>query len=156
MEEDSQEKTQDSPVTLSPKLVVAVLFLALLGVGYILYRGGVRKNAPSPGTTQNTQNQAPTLAQEKVREISVAGSEFSFSPSKITLTKGERIRITFKNIGNSSHNLVVENLGVATKTIPGGATDSVEFVADKSGSFTFYCAVGNHRQLGMEGKLEVE
>lgn len=164
MEENSQEKAQDLQAKFSPNaLIIAFLFLGILGVGYFLYRQRAKYNYnisnPTPATqnTQSTLDKTPTLTQDEgVREITVEGSEFSFSPSSITLSKGEKIRIIFRNKGGAPHNFVVESLGVATKTIPPGGTDTVEFVADKSGSFTFYCAVGNHRQLGMEGKLNVE
>jgi uncharacterized cupredoxin-like copper-binding protein len=32
----------------------------------------------------------------------------------------------------------------------------VQFVADKTGTFEFYCSVGNHRQMGMVGTLVVQ
>ena len=37
-----------------------------------------------------------------------------------------------------------------------GQIDEVEFVVDKAGTFEYYCSVGNHRQMGMVGKLIVE
>jgi len=92
----------------------------------------------------------------EAREIEVEGSEFSFSPSSITFAQGEKVRLTFKNTGKNPHNFVIDELGVSTKTIPGGGSDTVEFTAGKSGTFTFYCAVGNHRQQGMEGELNVQ
>jgi len=37
-----------------------------------------------------------------------------------------------------------------------GTPTSVTFVADKTGTFEYYCSVGNHRAQGMVGKLIVE
>ena len=44
----------------------------------------------------------------------------------------------------------------ALEKINGGETDSIEFVADKVGTFEYYCSVGQHRSMGMVGKLTVE
>lgn len=103
---------------------------------------------PKTGTTQETG--------ATVRQITVEGDEYSFSPKSISVTAGERISLTFKNMGNLPHNFTIDGLGVATKTVGGGQTDTVEFTAQTSGTFTFYCSVGGHKQLGMEGDLEVQ
>jgi len=114
----------------------------------------------SYGGQKGDDNQIPTPpADDKVsgdaeaREITITGTEFSFNPSTISVTKGEKIRLTFKNSGTVIHNLNIDELSIATKTIPAGETDVVEFTADKSGTFTYYCGVGSHRAKGMEGTL---
>jgi len=43
-----------------------------------------------------------------------------------------------------------------TKQIKAGETETIEFIADKVGSFEYYCSVGQHRQMGMVGTLVVE
>jgi len=90
-----------------------------------------------------------------VKEFTVTGENFSFTPSLITVKKGDRVRIIFKN-ANGLHNLIIDEFNVATKTIQGGNQDTVEFTADKTGSFQYYCSVGTHRAMGMWGTLKVE
>jgi uncharacterized cupredoxin-like copper-binding protein len=54
--------------------------------------------------------------------------------------------------------LVIDELNVATKQISEGGTDSVTFTVPASAagkSFEFYCSVGNHRQMGMVGTVNV-
>ena len=55
-----------------------------------------------------------------------------------------------------THNWTLDEFDAKTDTIQGGETDSVEFTADKAGTFEYYCGVGNHRAQGMVGKLMVE
>lgn len=55
-----------------------------------------------------------------------------------------------------THNFVVDELGVKTKTIKGGEEDVVEFTPDAAGTFEYYCSVGEHRAKGMKGTLIVE
>lgn len=47
-------------------------------------------------------------------------------------------------------------LGINTAILQAGQQETVQFVADKTGTFEYYCSVGNHRQMGMRGNLIVE
>lgn len=69
---------------------------------------------------------------------------------------GEEVTLVYKNTGKLPHDLVINELNVKTNVIAGGKEDSVAFTPEKSGTFTFYCSVGNHRQLGMEGSVKVD
>jgi plastocyanin len=93
---------------------------------------------------------------EEVREIAVEGSEFAFTPSSISVKSGDKVRVTFTNNGSFPHNFTVDELNVASETVSPGESTSVEFTASESGTFDFYCSVGNHRAQGMEGSLEVQ
>lgn len=132
------------------------IFLAVLVGGFLLLR---KPNlAPSREESVATNEASPTPQTQEtgeLREITVEGSEYTFSPNTLTLTEGEKVRLTFKNRGNLPHNLVIAGLNVGTKTIPAGGEDTIEFNVEESGTFDFYCAVPGHRGLGMEGTLEV-
>ena len=85
----------------------------------------------------------------------VTGGSFYFTPSEITVQKGDFVKIIFENAGGM-HNFILEAFEVATDTIKTGETSTVEFHANESGSFEYYCAVGNHMKMGQVGKLIVE
>lgn len=110
--------------------------------------------APSSGGTPEMVVSTDSASPEK--EIVVSGDEYSFSPASISLTKGETVKLTFKNTGGLPHNFVITELGVSTKTIHGGQEDSVTFTVEKTGTYTFFCSVGNHKQLGMEGEVSIK
>ena len=144
-------------------IIIAVIILAI--TGYLLLQGSQRElptpssqvPLPEPTPTPKKDSEESTMDEEagEIREIVVEGDEFSFSPASITVAEGEKVRLTFNNIGKTPHNFIVDELGISTETIQGGSSDTIEFTAVKSGTFSFYCSVGNHRSLGMEGKLEV-
>ncbi|MDI6721435.1 MAG: cupredoxin domain-containing protein [Candidatus Aenigmarchaeota archaeon] len=90
-----------------------------------------------------------------VNEIIVHGGEYEFQPAQIKVSKGETVRLTFVNAGAVEHNLVIDELSIKTKLLKPQASETVEFVADKTGTFSFYCSVGDHRNQGMEGKLSI-
>ena len=90
-----------------------------------------------------------------VKEFTISAKNFNFAPNTMTVKKGDRVRITLAN-GDGFHDLVIDEFGVATKKINTGMTEVVEFTADKTGSFEYYCSVGSHRMMGMKGTLVVQ
>ncbi len=93
-------------------------------------------------------------------EFTIEGSEWKFSPARIIVSQGDEVKITFKNSGVEAHNFVNDEFGVATPPILPGTTATVEFTADKAGTFFFYCSLEldlePHRELGMEGEITVK
>lgn len=89
-----------------------------------------------------------------VKEFVVSGDNFTFAPKVLSVKKGDTVKIVFKNTGGF-HDLKIDEFNVATPQIQGGAEASIEFVADKAGSFQYYCSVGKHRSMGMWGTLTV-
>lgn len=90
-----------------------------------------------------------------VKEITVTGANFKFNPTTITVKKGDTVKLTFKSVGGF-HDFVIDELDVKTKVVSDGQTDTVEFTADKAGTYEYYCSVGDHRKMGMVGKLIVQ
>lgn len=151
-------------------LIIVVVLIVVVG-GYFLLRGGyqapTQAPTPAPGVSPETVEEKiapgettgvtePEEVLSEGREFTVSGSEYSFSPSLITVKAGEQVKITFKNTGRLIHNLIVEGLAISTKTIGGGKSDIIEFTAPASGTYTFFCSVPGHRASGMTGSLIVE
>lgn len=99
-------------------------------------------------TAENMMNQ------DGIKTFIVEGGMFYFSPKEISVNKGDKVKIVFKNV-EGVHDWVIDEFNARTKIIKMGETDEVEFIADKTGSFEYYCSVGNHRQQGMVGVLKV-
>ncbi len=106
-------------------------------------------SAPTPGTLPAVP--APTA----VKEFTVSGANFSFTPAAMAVKKGDQVKITFKNV-EGLHDWRLDEFNVATKRLNSGEEETVTFTADKAGNFEYYCSVGNHRALGMKGVLTVE
>lgn len=87
--------------------------------------------------------------------FNLTGSLFSFSTKEIRVKKGETITINYEST-ESLNDWVLDEFYVKTEQVRPGTRTSVTFVADKTGTFEYYSSVGQHRQLGMVGKLIVE
>lgn len=118
--------------------------------------------APAPAPAPEPENKVEVKANAEVsitppevKVFNVEGSSFAFSPGEIRVKKGDTVKIVFKNI-DGFHDLTIGGYNVGTSRVGTGGTGMVEFVADKTGTFEYYCSVGSHRDLGMMGKLTVE
>ncbi|MBI4157906.1 cupredoxin domain-containing protein [Candidatus Woesebacteria bacterium] len=142
-------------------LFVGIL-LAVSLAGFFLLKKPQTNLAPSDSptpTAANPETKEDNMEEEdeSVTEIKVLGKEFSYAPSTINVKNGEKVKITFTNSGTMMHDLVIEDLDIRTKMVAPGGTDTLEFtVPDKASSLTFYCSVGGHRALGMEGTFLIK
>jgi len=156
-------------------VVIALIALVLIGGGYYLYTqqdaapentdnngaAGIQQTGDETGMpvvpegpageTGSGTNVPDMVA---VREFTVSGSSFAFAPATMTVKKGETVRVTFKNT-SGTHDWVLDEFNAKTKVLSAGQQEVVEFVADKAGSFEYYCSVGKHREMGMKGTLTV-
>ena len=154
------------------KLIIgAIIALAVIGGGFWF---GNRANGPeevlnqdksavSPSETQSENseseldNEAIVIEESnEVKEFTVIGSsDFRFSLSEMRVKSGDTVRITFKN-ESGFHDWRLDEFDAVTKQIEAGKEETIEFVADKAGTFEYYCSVGKHRELGMKGSFIVE
>ncbi len=86
--------------------------------------------------------------------ITTTAANFSFSPAEIRVKKGQTVTIRLKS-AEGFHDIVLDEFGVKSVRVGAGAETSVTFVANKAGTFEYYCSIGSHRQMGMVGKLIV-
>ncbi len=152
---------------MSKNYIILIIIAVVLGGG-LLYMGSYSKPQVSPVEETPkveeilptevvvTKSESTTAAMEKkVKEFSLTAANFSFSQKEIKVKMGDTVKIVLAN-SEGFHDWVIDEFTARTKQISAGATDSVEFVAAKKGTFEYYCSVGNHRKQGMVGKLIVE
>ena len=120
------------------------IFLFSLVLGLVFVVGCAQSGTP-PVTEPETG----------VKEIRVQGGDFWLEPTSIIVNKGDRVKIIFENGGSNIHDLGIDGYG-RTQIISAGSTDTIEFVADKAGTFDMWCSVAGHREAGMEGSFVVE
>jgi plastocyanin len=85
----------------------------------------------------------------------VGGQNFGFNMKEIKVRQGDTVVINFTSTGGF-HDWVVDEFNARTSRVNTGETSSVTFVADKVGTFEYYCSVGQHRANGMVGRLIIE
>ena len=89
------------------------------------------------GATVSTATQAPEAQAPRV--IEVTAKRFTFEPTKIEVTEGERVRLVVKS-ADGVHGLKIEKFRVS-KLIPRGETPvTIDFVASAPGTYEILCS----------------
>lgn len=140
-------------------ILIVLVVLVVLGGGYVLMTSknklSVENAVPVSGET-GVMEKVVTTDAAAAKEFAVDGFEFGYNLKTITVKKGDTVKITLTSSGKMPHDWVVDEFNARTKRIKAGESDVVTFVADKMGTFEYYCSVGQHRANGMVGKLIVE
>lgn len=111
-------------------------------------------------------------------EITMTMTEFSYSPSSITVSTGQPIELTIKNDGQIEHDFVIEKIDVSSVSVEGGGvgehhmsgdhsdydlhvststggTSILKFTPNEPGTYKILCSVEGHEAAGMLGELVV-
>lgn len=138
-------------------VVAVVAFGAMAMTSYVQTTG----NAVNVASTGNAEAVKSTAAQPPIKEFVIEsyteiidGKYFpKYSLKEITVNKGDKVRIKITNT-KGTHDFKIDEFGVYTDT-PLNQEMTVEFVADKAGSFEYYCTKPGHRQNGHWGTINV-
>lgn len=150
----TEEKTANK---MSPVMILVIVIVVAL-VGFLAMR------AFSPSTQQGEVTQTePTKAIVAEGEVitkdaltfDVEGGAFYYKPNELRVKKGQKVTINFNSV-DMMHDFVIDELNVKSDIKKGGESTVIEFTPDKTGTFEFYCSVGQHRANGMVGTLIVE
>ncbi len=139
---------------------VLVLAIAALVAAFALTACGddddddtaASESAVETTTTEAADDQASSGGGET---IAISESDYKLDPAEVEAEAGS---ITFEltNDGETEHNLEVEGNGVEEVSDTITAGQSTEFTVDlEAGTYVIYCAIGSHKDLGMEGELVV-
>jgi len=84
-----------------------------------------------------------------------AGIDGVVNPT-LSANAGDTVKVTLSSGEGVEHNIAFPDFNALSENVVGkGTSTTLEFTADKGGSFLYYCEVPGHRQAGMEGKFEV-
>ena len=124
-----------------------LFFLAV--VGLVLAAGCYQQvqtptsQVPAPGNEGVGDSVVNTNGQDtsdgEVKEFTMQAKRFEFTPSKITVNKGDKVRITVTSV-DVTHGFSLPDFGINKKLEP-DAPVIIDFVADKKGTFEFKCNV---------------
>ena len=106
-------------------------------------------------TGNDKTNESSQAANTNIVQIDMTANDFKFDPSTITVNKGDKVKIKVTST-DVNHGISIPDYGISQK-VDVGKTETIEFIADKSGEFTFFCNVfcgSGHKE--MKGKLIVK
>ncbi|NVN96701.1 cupredoxin domain-containing protein [Candidatus Nomurabacteria bacterium] len=135
---------------MNKKVIVPVVLVLIVVVSsmFLIARG-------SSSSKNFTNSNAPVKEFSMTSFTDMVNGEPKpqFSLKEITVNKGDKVRIKITEV-SGMHNFVIDEFGVYKDT-PLNQETVVEFVADKTGEFVYYCSKPGHRQNGQWGTLKV-
>jgi cytochrome c oxidase subunit II len=97
----------------------------------------------------------PTLPQTAATEIKMTAKKYEFNPSQIKVKQGDHVRLVITAL-DRDHGFKLEAFQI-DRELKKGEAATVEFTADKTGTFPFecsrFCGLGHKH---MKGELVVE
>jgi uncharacterized cupredoxin-like copper-binding protein len=119
---------------------VATLFVALMFA--LAGCGGDDGGETTDGTSSQT--------------FSISESDFTLTPSTVTIDAPGTYTFEAMNDGGVDHSLEIEGMGIEEETETIGPGESASMTVDlEAGTYEMYCPIGNHRDLGMSGEITV-
>ncbi|HLG57222.1 MAG TPA: cupredoxin domain-containing protein [Vicinamibacterales bacterium] len=123
--------------------------LLLVGAGIYLAAGPLVRLVfanPLPGARQD---QAPNR-----RELTLTARNYRFSPNRLEVTQDDLIKLTVQS-EDVAYSLTIDEYRLS-KRVPAGGSTTLEFRADRAGTFPFYSNLSNDsRHTQMRGELVV-
>jgi len=117
--------------------------LIFLGAGACLLAG------PAARLLAAGQEQAPNR-----REFTMTAKDYRFTPARLEVTQDDLVKVTVQS-QDVAYSLTIDEYRVS-KRIPAGGSTTVEFRADRVGTFAFYSNMtSDSRHANMRGELIV-
>jgi len=135
--------------------------LTILLVGATLAIAGCGGDDEEPASGSNSDSTPTATATEAASgggenlALAADASALKFDKTELTAKAG-KVTITMDNPSDIPHNVVIDAPDAKAGETVGKGEKSVATADLKAGEYAYYCAVGNHRGAGMEGKLTVE
>lgn len=93
--------------------------------------------------------------QGQVREFTVTGDHYAFSPASLTVNRNDLVKITF-TAADMPHSFTIDGPYRISKRAGAGQSVTFEFRADQPGNHPIYCALSQDPKCkDMKGTLTV-
>jgi plastocyanin len=128
------------------------------GAGMMSGGGPGVTNGPEPGTSGFVSG---TVASPRVIHV-IAGPGYAFSPSTITVARGETVTFLVTTMGPTIHEFMVGPADAVASDKAGTpeiadiammTTRSLTYTFDGPGPFAFACHADGHYEAGMRGRI---
>lgn len=125
-----------------------IVVLAIIVVGVLIFK-------PSSDTTTDEENEENDLVLTgETKEFDITASNWKFEPSLIEVNLGDKVELHLQST-QGTHGFTIMSFGVS-ETLTPGEDIHVEFIADRTGTFSFFCHIPcGQGHGGMNGKLIV-
>ena len=123
-------------------IILGIILILAVSYGVKSYMGGNNQQAPA------------VIPTGQIKSFDITAQRFTYTPSQITVNRGDNVKLSLTST-DVIHGFQLDGYGI-TKTLNPGETVTVEFLADKVGTFEFRCNIPcGEGHLDMKGSLTV-
>ena len=140
-------------------IAMAAIFITAPFAGTV---GAAASQAGKPAAAQPAAPTAKQTVHSIVLKTGMAGGKMVYMDQKGNINPvlrgqvGDTVEITLTSGEGAQHDIVFEGLNVRSKMFDGKSPPTkLSFKLTQAGKFSYFCSVPGHRQIGMEGVLEV-
>lgn len=98
--------------------------------------------------------QASSIAEQRVQNVTITNA--GFLPARLIYQRGEQVSLTIINADNRPHNFVIQDLQVHSPNLKPNESTTLQFLAEKEGTFSFVSDSPGHPEAGFRGDLVIE
>ena len=114
----------------------------------------VPKQETQEPSEQPKVKETPPKENPQMKEFRMTAKQFAFDPSTIEVNKGDKVRLIVTST-DVPHGISIPEYGINERLDPGKEV-TIEFTADKEGTFTAFCSVFcGSGHSNMKGKIVV-
>lgn len=104
---------------------------------------GAESGAPEAESSPPAQKKTPQNSElppaPSIKEFTMTARQWKFDPETITVNEGDTVKLQITSV-DVTHGFALSEFGINEFLEP-GKTVNIEFIADKKGTFTFFCSV---------------
>jgi uncharacterized cupredoxin-like copper-binding protein len=133
-------------------IAMVVVAAALVGAGC-----GSDSSSSGSGGSDTGSSSSGSSSGGGAGAVKISETEFKLTPATAKVGKAGKVTFNVVNDGETVHALEVEGPGEeqATDSIDPGKSAKLTVDLSKAGTYEMYCPVGNHKAMGMVGKVVV-
>ena len=141
----------------SAALVAGALLLAGLTLGQArAASSNLGDKAPAQYTPDVSFTLKTNIGPGGMQFVGVGGKIDGVANPTLRVAQGQIVQITLIDGDGAEHDIGVPEFGALSNHVTGrGASTTIVFRADKSGTFDYFCTLPGHRAAGMDGKIVV-
>ena len=96
----------------------------------------------------------PPRQERPVREFAVTAADCSYTPARLDVSVGDRVRIAF-TAQDAPHSFVIAAYRISKRAVPGRLV-TIEFLADGAGTFSYFSDLSSDQDCtDLRGELNV-
>ena len=137
---------------MAVRWIGALAVAAIVAAGCGSDSGGDGGSSGGSSSSSSGSSSSPGAGAVKISE-----TEFKLDPADAKVAKAGKVTFKVRNDGKTVHALEVEGPGdeAETDSIDPGKSATLTVDLSKAGTYEMYCPIGNHKAMGMEGKVIV-